>query len=106
MAKDYIDKIAGEFYRLMKGDVLDKGLEEKRPADRIGVFQELLIAAIRKSTLCCFNGLPYYFDGRIYVPLGKTWDSFNSLILRTADRCGLIPGDKTKLEGVKKVCRG
>lgn len=107
MAKDYIDKIAGEFYRLMKGDALNKGLEEKRPADRIGVFQELLIKALKKSTLCCFNGRPYYFNGKIYVQLGKdSWDAFNSLVLRIADRCGLPAGDKTKLEGVKKVCRG
>lgn len=107
MAKDYIDRLAGEFYRLMKGDVLTKGLEEKRPSDRIGVFQELLIKALKRSTLCCFNGRPYYFDGKIYVQLGKEgWDAFNSLVLRIADRCGLPPGDKTKLEGVKKVCRG
>ncbi len=107
MAKDYIDKLAGEFWRMMKGDALTKGLEEKRPADRIGVFQELLIVALRKSTLCCFNGRPYYFNGRIYVQLGKdSWDAFNSLVLRIADRCGLSAGDKTKLEGVKKVCRG
>lgn len=106
MAKDYIDRIADELYALMKGDALTRGLEEKRPADRIGVFQELLVTAIRQSTLCCFNGLPHYFNRRIYVPMGKTWDAFNSLILRTADRCGLTPGDKTKLEGVKKVCRG
>ena len=107
MAKDYIDKIAGELYRLMKGDALDKGLEEKRPADRIGVFQELLIKALKRSTLCCFNGRPYYFNGKIYVQLGKdSWDAFNSLVLRVADRCRLPAGDKTKLEGVKKVCRG
>lgn len=107
MAKDYIDKLAGEFWRMMRGDALTKGLEEKRPADRIGVFQELLIVALKKSTLCCFNGRPYYFNGRIYVQLGKdSWDAFNSLVLRIADRCGLSAGDKTKLEGVKKVCRG
>ena len=107
MAKDYIDKMASELYRLMKGDALTKGLEEKKPADRIGVFQELLIDAIKKSTLCCFNGRPYYFNGKIYVQLGKdSWDAFNSLVLRIADRCGLPAGDKTKLEGVKKVCRG
>ena len=65
MAKDYIDRIAGSIYNLMKGAELEKGLEEKRPADRIGVFQELLIKAIKKSTLCCFNGRPFYFNGRI-----------------------------------------
>ena len=107
MAKDYIDRIAGSIYNLMKGAELEKGLEEKRPADRIGVFQELLIKAIKKSTLCCFNGRPFYFNGRIYVQLGKdSWDAFNSLVLRIADKCMLPPGDKTRLEGVKKVCRG
>lgn len=107
MAKDYIDRIAGSIYNLMKGAELEKGLEEKRPADRIGVFQELLIKAIKKSTLCCFNGRPFYFNGRIYVQLGKdSWDAFNSLVLRVADKCMLPPGDKTRLEGVKKVCRG
>lgn len=107
MAKDYIDRIAGSIYNLMKGADLEKGLEEKRPADRIGVFQELLIKAIKKSTLCCFNGRPFYFNGRIYVQLGKdSWDAFNSLVLRVADKCMLPPGDKTRLEGVKKVCRG
>lgn len=104
---NYIDRMARSLYNLMKGDRLDKGLGEKRPSDRIGVFQELLIEAIRKSTLCCFNGRPYYFNGRIYVQFGKdSWDAFNSLILRVADKCGLPAGDKTKLEGVKKVCRG
>ena len=59
------------------------------------------------STLCCFNGRPFYFNGRIYVQLGKdSWDAFNSLVLRVADKCMLPPGDKTRLEGVKKVCRG
>ena len=48
MAKDYIDRIAGSIYNLMKGEELEKGLEEKRPADRIGVFQELLIKASKK----------------------------------------------------------
>lgn len=104
---NYIDRMAKSLYTDMKGERLDKGLEEKHPSDRIGVFQELLIDAIRDSTLCCFNGMPYYFNTRIYVPFGKgTWDAFNSLVLRVADRCGLPPGDKTKLEGVKKVCRG
>lgn len=99
--------MAKSLYTAMKGERLDKGLAEKRPSDRIGVFQELLIEAIRKSTLCCFNGRPYYFNGRIYVQFGKdSWDAFNSLILRVADKCGLPAGDKTKLEGVKKVCRG
>lgn len=91
----------------MKGERLTAGLEQKKPIDRIGVFQELLIEALKKSTLCCFNGRPHYFNGRIYVQLGKDgWDAFNSLILRTADKCQLQPGDKTRLEGVKKVCRG
>ena len=104
---NYIDRLARQLHTLMKGDALTKGLEEKRPADRIGVFQELLIKAIKKSTLCCFNGRPFYFNGRIYVQLGKdSWDAFNSLVLRVADKCMLPPGDKTRLEGVKKVCRG
>ena len=107
MAKDNIDKLAGQLHTMMKGEALNKGLEEKRPADRIGVFQELLIMALKKSTLCCFNGRPYHFNGMIYVQLGRdSWDAFNSLVLRVADRCGLPAGDKTKLEGVKKVCRG
>lgn len=104
---NYIDRMAKSLYTDMKGERLDKGLDEKRPSDRIGVFQELLIEAICESTLCCFNGMPYYYNSRIYVPFGKgTWDAFNSLVLRVADRCGLPAGDKTKLEGVKKVCRG
>ena len=106
-ATDYIDRLARSLYTLMKGDELESGLSERRPADRIGVFQELLIKAIKKSTLCSFNGRPYYYDGRIYVQLGRdSWDAFNSLVLRVADKCGLPAGDKTKLEGVKKVCRG
>lgn len=106
MAQDYLDRIAGKLATSMKGEELEKGLGEKRPSDRIGVFQELLIKAIKASTLCCFNGRPYYFNNRIYVQLGKDgWEAFNSLVLRVADRCGLSPGDKTKLEGVKKVCR-
>lgn len=104
---NYIDKLARQLYNLMKGEELEKGLEEKKPADRIGVFQDLLIKAIKKSSLCCFNGRPFYFNGRIYVQLGKdSWDAFNSLVLRVADKCMLPPGDKTRLEGVKKVCRG
>lgn len=103
----YIDQMASKFYTMMKGEVLEKGLSSHRSADRVGVFLELLLEAIRESSLSCFNGKPHYFNGKIYVPLGKdTWDVFNSLIHRIADKCGLPAGDKIKLEGVKRVCRG
>ncbi len=108
MAKsdNYITKLAGQFYTRMKGEKLDEALEGKRPADRIGMFQDLLIDAIKKSTLCCFNGRPYYFGGRIYEQLGREgWDAFYSLVKAVADKCGMQPGDKTKLESVCKICR-
>lgn len=106
MAKDYIDSIASQIYTLVKGKHLDEAFSMRRPADRIGMFQDLLVDAFRKSTLCCFNGIPHYFDGHIYVPLGKNgWDAFYTLVMRVADRCGMQPGDKTKLETVSKVCR-
>ena len=103
---NYITKLAGQLYTRMKGEKLDEALEGKRPADRIGMFQDLLIDAIKKSTLCCFNGRPYYFGGRIYEQLGREgWDAFYSLVKAVADRCRMQPGDKTKLESVCKVCR-
>lgn len=103
---NYIDRMARSLYNLMKGEKLDEALEGKRPADRIGMFQDLLIDAIKKSTLCCFNGRPYYFGGRIYEQLGREgWDAFYSLVKAVADRCRMQPGDKTKLESVCKVCR-
>lgn len=101
-----IDKLAREIHTLLKGSGVEDALAMNRPADRIGMFQDLLISAIAKSTLCCFNGRPHYFDGRIYVPLGReSWDAFYTLVKRVADRCGMQPGDKTKLESVCKVCR-
>ena len=70
------------------------------------MFQDLLIDAIKKSTLCCFNGRPYYYGGRIYEQLGREgWDAFYSLVKAVADKCKMQPGDKTKLESVCKVCR-
>ena len=108
MAKsdNYITRLAGQLYTKMKGEKLDEALEGKRPADRIGMFQDLLIDAIKKSTLCCFNGRPYYFGGRIYEQLGREgWDAFYSLVKAVADKCRMQPGDKTKLESVCKVCR-
>lgn len=104
--RNYITKLAGQLYTRMKGEKLDEALEGKRPADRIGMFQDLLIDAIKKSTLCCFNGRPYYFGGRIYEQLGREgWDAFYSLVKAVADKCKMQPGDKTKLESVCKVCR-
>lgn len=103
---NYITKLAGQLYTRMKGEKLDEALEGKRPADRIGMFQDLLIDAIKKSTICCFNGRPHYFGGRIYEQLGRDgWDAFYSLVKAVADRCRMQPGDKTKLESVCKVCR-
>lgn len=102
----YITKLAGQLYTRMRGAKLDEALEGRRPADRIGMFQDLLIEAIKKSTLCCFNGRPYYFGGRIYEQLGREgWDAFYSLVKAVADKCNMQPGDKTKLESVCKVCR-
>lgn len=102
----YIQRLAGQFHTLMKGDILDDALSASRPVERIGMFQDLLIDAIRKSTLCCFNGRPYYFAGRIYEPLGRDgWEAFYSLVKAIADKCGMSPGDKTRLENVSKVCR-
>lgn len=107
MAKsNYIDKLAKQLHSLIDKSKLDEALQGKRPADRIGMFQDLLIEAIRKSTLCCFNGRPYYFGGRIYEQLGREgWDAFYSLVKAVADKCGMQPGDKTRLESVCKVCR-
>lgn len=107
MAKqNYIDRLANQIAKSMKGEKLDEALEGKRPADRIGMFQDLLIDAIKKSTLCCFNGRPYYYGGRIYEQLGREgWDAFYSLVKAVADKCEMQPGDKTKLESVCKVCR-
>lgn len=103
---NYITKLAGQLYMRMKGEKLNEALEGKRPSDRIGIFQDLLIDAIKKSSLCCFNGRPYYYGGRIYEPLGRGgWDAFYSLVKAVADRCRMQPGDKTKLESVCKVCR-
>lgn len=101
-----ISKLSGELFRKMPPDKLKEALEGKRPADRIGMFQDLLIDAIKASTLCCFNGRPYYYGGRIYEQLGREgWDAFYSLVKAVADKCQMQPGDKTKLESVCKVCR-
>ena len=107
MAKqNYIDRLANQIAKSMRGEKLDEALQGKRPADRIGMFQDLLIDAIKKSTLCCFNGRPYYYGGRIYEQLGREgWDAFYSLVKAVADKCEMQPGDKTKLESVCKVCR-
>lgn len=103
----YLDGLAKQLYTLMKGEELEEGLKARASLDRIGIFQHLIVRAIRESTLSCFNARPYYFNGRIYVPMtGEGWEAFNSLILRTADVCGLPISDRVKLEGVKKVCRG
>ena len=101
-----MSKLSGELFRKMPPDKLKEALEGKRPADRIGMFQDLLIDAIKASTLCCFNGRPYYYGGRIYEQLGREgWDAFYSLVKAVADKCQMQPGDKTKLESVCKVCR-
>lgn len=108
MAKstNYISKLSGELYRKMPPEKLEEALRGTRPADRIGMFQDLLIGAIKKSTLCCFNGRPYFYGGRIYEQLGREgWDAFYSLVKAVADKCKMQPGDKTKLESVCKVCR-
>ena len=102
----FIESLANKLYAHINKEKLNKALEGKRPADRIGMFQDLLIDAIKKSTLCCFNGRPYYYGGRIYEQLGREgWDAFYSLVKAVADKCNMQPGDKTKLESVCKVCR-
>ena len=103
---DYVDSLSRQLYTLMKGDRLETAMMANQPSERIGMFQDILIDAVRKSSLCCFNGRPYFFGGRIYEPLGRDgWDAFYTLVMRVADRCGLRPGDKTRLENVCKVCR-
>ena len=102
----FIESLANKLYAHINKEKLNEALEGKRPADRIGMFQDLLIDAIKKSTLCCFNGRPYYYGGRIYEQLGREgWDAFYSLVKAVADKCEMQPGDKTKLESVCKVCR-
>lgn len=102
----FIESLANKLYAHINKEKLNEALQGKRPADRIGMFQDLLIDAIKKSTLCCFNGRPYYYGGRIYEQLGREgWDAFYSLVKAVADKCKMQPGDKTKLESVCKVCR-
>ena len=47
----FIESLANKLDAHINKEKLNEALEGKRPADRIGMFQDLLIDAIKKSTL-------------------------------------------------------
>ena len=53
----------------MKGEKLDAALQESKSAARVDAVQDLMRAAIIRSSICKFNGTPYYISGRIYVEM-------------------------------------
>ena len=57
-------KLLNEVFGLMKGEKLDAALQESKSAARVDAVQDLMRAAIIRSSICKFNGTPYYFSGQ------------------------------------------
>lgn len=87
----------------MKGEKLDAALQESKSAARVDAVQDLMRAAIIRSSICKFNGTPYYFSGRIYEEMA--WDDFGNLIYDLMRKCKMPNGDYSRVEGVLKVCK-
>lgn len=96
-------KLLNEVFGLMKGEKLDAALQESKSAARVDAVQDLMRAAIIRSSICKFNGTPYYFSGRIYEEMA--WDDFGNLIYDLMRKCKMPNGDYSRVEGVLKVCK-
>ena len=91
-------KLLNEVFGLMKGEKLDAALQESKSAARVDAVQDLMRAAIIRSSICKFNGTPYYFSGRIYEEMA--WDDFGNLIYDLMRKCKMPNGDYSRVEGV------
>lgn len=96
-------KLLNEVFGLMKGEKLDAALQESKSAARVDAVQDLMRSAIIQSSICKFNGTPYYFSGRIYEEMA--WDDFGNLIYDLMRKCKMPNGDYSRVEGVLKVCK-
>ena len=103
MEKGKYRKLLNEVFGLMKGEKLDAALQESKSAARVDAVQDLMRAAIIRSSICKFNGTPYYFSGRIYEEMA--WDDFGNLIYDLMRKCKMPNGDYSRVEGVLKVCK-
>ena len=103
MEKGKYRKLLNEVFGLMKGEKLDAALQEFKSAARVDAVQDLMRAAIIRSSICKFNGTPYYFSGRIYEEMA--WDDFGNLIYDLMRKCKMPNGDYSRVEGVLKVCK-
>lgn len=68
-------------------------------ADFVGKY---LIDACKKSSLHCFKGMPYYFDGVKYSPV--EWNAFKNAIYEALIELGLPDGNLRKVGYITGLC--
>lgn len=103
MDKIKYKKLLSEVFGLMDEHDLHGALSLDKSAMRVDAVQDLMRNAIIRSSISMFNGLPYFFSGKIYEPMSP--DDFGSLIYDLMRRCNLPNGDYSRVEGVIKVCK-
>ena len=95
--------LLSEIYRLVDKEKVGEALDLKKSSARIGVVQDTVRDAINKSSLCVFNGQPYYFAGEIYESMGD--NDLGNLIYDLIKKLQLPTEDMVRIEGVIKICR-
>ncbi len=103
MNKDKYRLLVGEVRSLMDDSALEVALSNKKSSVRIDGVLDLLREAVRRSSVCKFNGNPYFFGGRIYEEM--SWDDFGNMVYDVMRECQLPDGDYGRVEGMIKVCR-
>lgn len=78
-------------------------IQESRPSVRTDREQLLLRESVVKSTLSMYNGVPYFYSGRIYEPLD--WDELGNVMYDVMRAVGVPDGDYSRLESMVRMCR-
>lgn len=82
---------------------IESGLQSTRREERVDIVLSELRSSFRSSSFGVYNGVIYFFGGRIYESVG--YDEFADLVYEVLRVIGLPDGDYSRIEQMIRVCR-
>lgn len=103
MERKKYDKAVDDVFSKIEASDISSMASMKDGRTRVGYAQDMLRRAVDASSLCLFNGQPYYFGGRIYEPM--EFAELGSVFYDVLRRCSLPYSDYCRMEGIIATCR-
>lgn len=101
MERSVYDVLVGEVFSELDIGAVSRCMERDKTGMRVDGVIDLLRGALLRSSICKFNGVLHFFNGKIYERM--SFDDFGNVVYDVLRRCCLPDGDYSRVESMLRV---